>query len=348
MSRYRILSMDGGPSGPAYARFLRVIEENRPGFLARADLFAGTSDGATFAGVFGQVPKKDRNLQLINDAIQFNNELFKAMAPSLGGRLVMFTGLTTAFSYRDVLAAFRQKFGTRTLRDLRDIGSHVLIVSFRMKQPWGPKIMHNFGHVADDDLDLPLVDAVFRSGAFPVVIPIRDGYCDGGLFANNPGMTALAQLLCNADHLDDDHTHQNMDDVVMLSMGGDMRQVGGKMDQALYDLKRNLRWGWIKWLLELRHPLLLAELMINAGDSGVSFQCTQFLRDRFWRIALPARTVVQGMTDLIFNQTQDTIGPSEALAEKWSRGEAGQESDHGSHPTLDETLAWVDHYWMDD
>ncbi len=167
MPKYRILSMDGGPSGPAYARFLRVIEENRPGFLARADLFAGTSDGATFTGCFGQVPRKDRNLDVIKSAIEFNNLLFKAMAPSLGGRLVMFSGLTTAFSYRDVLAAFREKFGHRTLRDLRDEDSHVVIVSFRMKQPWGPKIMHNFGDAGDDDLDLTLVDAAFRSGAFP-------------------------------------------------------------------------------------------------------------------------------------------------------------------------------------
>jgi hypothetical protein len=48
---YRILSFDGGPNTLSYLGCLLALEEQVPGFLARTDLFAGTSDGAFAAAV---------------------------------------------------------------------------------------------------------------------------------------------------------------------------------------------------------------------------------------------------------------------------------------------------------
>ena len=58
MATYRILALDGGGiKGALTAALLERLEAARPGFLARVDLFAGTSTG----GAPARSPAPPRN-----------------------------------------------------------------------------------------------------------------------------------------------------------------------------------------------------------------------------------------------------------------------------------------------
>lgn len=352
--RYRILSMDGGPSGPTFARVLREIERERPGFLGTVDMFAGTSDGATFSLSFAKTPKEDRNLGTIIESIAFNDTLFDAMTPTKMGLLRMIGGLSSADKCRRLDDAFTEHFkGYRTLSDLP---GKVAIVSFRVRQPWGPKVYNNFGDERDDKAEV--VDVVFQSGAFPVIIPLRQGHVDGGIFANHPGMCAIAQVLKERHDGDLDGVVNQPEDMIMFSLGGDLSRIGGDIPQGAFDAKM-LEWGWIQWLAHLRSPALLMELMVNAGQRGTSFQCQQVLggevvqlgghrvpeaTTNYLRLAIPSVGLVKGMTDLILGRSAETLRLAEEAAIQWK----DRQRNDILKPTIDQTLEWVDNHWIQD
>lgn len=352
--KYRILSMDGGPSGPTFARVLREIERERPGFLSTVDLFTGTSDGATFALSFARTPREDRNLGTILESISFNDELFSAMTPTKAGLVRMVGGLWSADKCRRLDDAFSRHF--REFRTLGDLPGKVAIVTFRIKQPWGPKIYNNFGD--DRDNNAEVVDVVFQSGAFPVVIPIRQGYVDGGIFANHPGMCAIAQVLEEKAYGDLKGVVESPADILMFSLGGDVSRIGGNIPQASFD-RRMLEWGWIQWLLHPRSPALLMELMVNAGQRGTSFHCQHVLggapvllneqtvseaTTNYLRLAIPSVGLVRGMWDLIWGNSDHTLALAEQVAQEWK----DRKRNDVLEPTIDQTLEWIDDHWIHD
>lgn len=350
--RYRILSMDGGPSGPTYARCLREVERRRPGFLSTVDMFTGTSDGATFALSFARQPKGGRSIDTILDAIAFNDRLFDAMTPTNLGRLRMVGGLWSADRYERLEPAFEEHYAGH--RKLSDLPGKVAIVSFRVKQPWGPKVYNNFGD--DRDNAARTVDVVAQSGAFPVIIPLRQGFVDGGIYANHPGMCAIAQVLRERQEGDLRGVVRSAEDMTMLSLGGDVSRIGGDIDQRNFD-KKLLEWGWMQWALHPKSLLLLADLMVNAGQRGTSYHCQQVLgggsvalpgepwpeaSTHYMRVAIPSVGLVRGMTDLILGRSAQTLSLAETAAMQWASGEQRREL----RPTLEQTLYWIDNYWM--
>lgn len=350
--RYRILSMDGGPSGPTYARCLREVERRRPGFLKTVDLFTGTSDGATFALSFARQAKGERDLHTILDAIAFNDALFEAMTPTKLGLARMIGGLWSADRYERLEPAFEGHYGR--FPTLSTLPGKVAIVSFRVKQPWGPKIYNNFGD--DSDNDVSTVDVVAQSGAFPVIIPLRQGYVDGGIFANHPGMCAIAQVLRERREGDLRGVVEGPEDMTMLSLGGDVSRIGGQIPPRTFN-KKLLEWGWMQWALHPKSLLLLADLMVNAGQRGTSFQCQQVLgggevtlpgrkwreaSTNYMRVAIPSVGLVRGISELILGRTASTLSAAEAAASEWARGDNTREL----RPTLEQALYWVDNYWV--
>ncbi|MCB9728241.1 MAG: patatin-like phospholipase family protein [Deltaproteobacteria bacterium] len=350
--RYRILSMDGGPSGPTYARCLREVERRRPGFLATVDMLTGTSDGATFALSFARQAKGERNLDTILDAIEFNNRLFDAMTPTKLGLVRMIAGFLSADDFSRLEPAFAEHY--RGFPTLNDLPGKVAIVTFRVKQPWGPKVYNNFGD--DRDNDAKVVDVVSQSGAFPVIIPLRQGFVDGGIYANHPGMCAIAQVLREHRLGDLRGVVNGPQDLTMLSLGGDVSRIGGKIPPEVFD-KRLLEWGWMQWAFHPASLMLLADLMVNAGQRGTSFHCQQVLGGepaalpgRHWpeatsnymRVAIPSVGLVKGMGDLILGRSAATLRDAETAAMEWTRGEHEREL----RPTLEQTLYWIDNYWV--
>ena len=84
---------------------------------------------------------------------------------------------------------------------LRDLARKVAIPTFDLdneevpaKRTWKPKIFHNFQGDDSDGEQLVANIARYTSSA-PTYFPSADGYIDGGVYANNPSIVALAQAI---------------------------------------------------------------------------------------------------------------------------------------------------------
>ncbi len=335
---YRVLSMDGGPAGSTYLRYLRAIEQERPGFLARTDLFAGVSDGATLSSFFAAAPREQRDLQLIDEAIRFNGALLEALERhSPLNFLRLATGILSARVGHKIQGVLDHHFGAHTT--LRDLRAPVVLVSFRLKEPWGVKVFHNL-RPDEPDLDEPLAVTIFKSSAFPVLTSIRDGFVDGGIYNNNPGMVALTQILHEGPSEPGLH---RLDDIAMLSLGGDPSTIGSGSAQREYQ-KSFLPWGWVPWVLNPWSPALVLEALVSAGGRGTSFQCREFLGPRFLRVADESITVVGGLICVFLGNSEELLAAADRKARAWQ-----EDPDSTAWRTnLATTLAWVDEQWMAD
>lgn len=62
------------------------------------------------------------------------------------------------------------------------------------RRTWKPKIFHNFKG-DDSDGDALIANVALYTSSAPTYLPSADGYIDGGVFANNPSVVALAQAI---------------------------------------------------------------------------------------------------------------------------------------------------------
>ncbi len=276
MTRYRILSLDGGGiRGVLTAALLERIETARPGFLSKIDLFAGTSTGGLLAlGLAsGMAPRVIKSLYTERGPAIFADSFWdevKDLGFAVGAQ----------YSLDPMKAELEGIFGSSTLGDLP---SRILITSFDLKDEkrgiWKPKIFHNFP-CGDTDGEQTIIDVALRTIAAPTFFPVYQHYIDGGVVANNPSMCALAQAL--DQRVKPAHRAQRLEDVVLLSLGtGANRRF---LEAA------NADWGWASWAIqiggglppELRLPL--AEILLEGHADLARFQCEQILRNQFWRL----------------------------------------------------------------
>jgi patatin-like phospholipase/acyl hydrolase len=126
-------------------------------------------------------------------------------------------------------------------------------------------LFHNIPGRDNDDEQLAYKVALYTSAA-PTYFPSVDGYVDGGVFANNPSMCALAQTQDNRNN-----NRPFLSDVVLLSLG-----TGTSLT---YIKGKNLDWGYAQWV----KPLI--NLMLDGVVGIADYQCKQILGDRYLRIA---------------------------------------------------------------
>jgi patatin-like phospholipase/acyl hydrolase len=267
---YRILSLDGGGlRGLISAVLLSRLEAARPGFIASIDLFAGTSTGGILAlGLAAGLPPGDiARLYEQHGADIFDDSLWdnlRDFGKSIGAD----------YDNRRLAKHLRDIFGTRTLKDLP---KRVVLCAFDLdnqaKPPdtrrWSPKIFHNFPGSDSDGL-VPIVNAALYTSAAPTYFPSVDGYIDGGVFANNPSMVAIAQAL---DARNRPHAARSLDDIQLLSLGTG--------EAPAYIQGSRLNWGTAQWI----KPLL--QILMD-GVSGIAhFQCAQILGDNYHRLQVP-------------------------------------------------------------
>jgi Patatin-like phospholipase len=172
-------------------------------------IFAGTSSGAWSALYMAKQKNPDDVLRHERPALskltQFWIGAIEAMSPknsSVPKLLGALAGQTSLSGNERLLEYFKNEFGNDTLGSLHH---NVVVTSFQLdsQEPWRraqPKIFRNFGPNPDND-EL-IVDVALRTAAAPVVLPIyraQNGlgpcYLDGGLFANNPAMCALSDVI---------------------------------------------------------------------------------------------------------------------------------------------------------
>lgn len=277
MAKYRVLSIDGGGIRGLITTVLlqRIIAT--PGlenFLGSIDLIAGTSTGGLLAmGIAHQL-----DLKSIHDVyVEKGPEIFD---DSWLDDLVDLGKLRGAdYDIKPLRRELRRLFGNATLGDLK---KRVLITAFDLdneeakveSRTWKPKLFHNFAG-PNNDRDSLAADVGLYTGAAPTYFPSVDGYIDGGVYASNPAMCALAQT--------QDHRYPptpSLNEVLVLSLGTGttLQYIKGKSHD----------WGYAQWV----KPLI--SLMLD-GTAGIAdYQCTQILRDRYHRLApvFPAGTTV--------------------------------------------------------
>jgi len=262
-----ILSLDGGGlRGLITALILQRIEEARSGFLDHFDLITGTSTGALLALALarGMTPSEISRIYETRASEIFRDSLLdnvRDLGKSVGAQ----------YQNKGLIRVLGDVFGEGTLGDLR---KRVAICAFDLdnelpdpkQRSWAPKIFHNYPG-PDSDAAMSQAKVALYSASAPTYFPSADGYIDGGVFANNPSMVGLCQVL---DSRNPSSEQARLEDVVLFS-------AGTGANPAYIKGKRH-DWGLFQWI----HPLM--DILID-GVSGVAdFQCRQLLGDRYFRL----------------------------------------------------------------
>jgi patatin-like phospholipase/acyl hydrolase len=275
--QFRVVTLDGGGIRGLVTTILLQRIVATPGlehFLDSIDLIAGASTGGILAlGIARRLDlNRIRNVYVMKGAKIFDDAWLDDLVDL--GKL-----RGADYDIGPLRRELKKLFGTTTLGNL---DKHVLVAAFDLdnedpdpeKRTWKPKLFHNYPGPNNDCAFLALDVALYTSAA-PTYFPSVDGYIDGGVYANNPAMCALAQT--------QDSRYSptpSLDDVHLLSIGTgtSLQYIKGKSHD----------WGYAQWV----KPLI--SLMLD-GTSGIAdYQCRQMLGDRYHRLApvFPAGTTV--------------------------------------------------------
>jgi patatin-like phospholipase/acyl hydrolase len=269
MAKYRILSIDGGGIRGIVTTVMMERLKATPGlgqFLDKVDLIAGTSTGGLLAlGIARGLDLEEIRNLYVNDGPDIFDDSWLDDLLDLG----KLRGAD--YMIAPMRRVFKRVLGQDTT--LGQLRKRVLITAFDMdnedeneqKRTWKPKLFHNFPGAGNDRGELAHKVGMYTAAA-PTYFPSVDGFIDGGVYANNPSMCALAQT--------QDTRYRPtppIDEVVLLSLG-----TGTSL---FYVRGKTLDWGYVQWI----KPLI--SLMLD-GISGIAdYQCSQMLRNRYHRLA---------------------------------------------------------------
>jgi uncharacterized protein len=269
MAKFRILSIDGGGiRGIVSVVLLQRLsrEAGVEGWLDNVQLIAGTSTGGLIALALaaGKSLAEIRDMYVTKGADIFHRSVFRAIAN-------MGSILGAKYDIANLERVIKPFLGeTTTLGNLK----RVLIASFDLDsgpnypggRRWKPKLFHNFPGEDSDANELAYKVGLYTSAA-PTYFQPADGFVDGGVYAANPSMCALAQTQDTRIK----GGGPRLDEIVLFSLG---TGVSLKYIEPMHP-----DWGDAQWI----EPLLA--IMLD-GVSGIAdFECGQLLRDRYLREA---------------------------------------------------------------
>jgi len=311
MAIYRILSFDGGGlRGLITARLLQRLndEPGIAGWLDHVDLIAGTSTGGILAlGLAsGKSPQDIADLYKNKGPAIFDDSIWDDIR-DLGSII------GAEYSNKTLKKELRKIFGDTTLNQLKH---RVVIPSFDLdnqaedtaQRSWKPKIFHNFSG-KDCDGSQRATDVALYTSAAPTYFPSVDGYIDGGVFANNPSMIAIAQAISRSNRPSE---RAKLDDTILLSVGTGV---------SLHYIKgKTLDWGYAQWI----KPLIE---ILRGGVAGIAdFQARELLGSRYHRLQ-----VVFGPGETIPPDAVSTLGRMDEIASQFDIGPA---------------KAWITKHWL--
>ena len=310
MAKCRILSLDGGGlRGLITARILQRLNDDPKikGWLNDADLFAGTSTGGILAlGLAaGKTPQDICDLYINAGPRIFDDSIWddiRDLGKTIGAD----------YSNKVLKKELRNIFGDMKLGDLK---KKVTIPTFDLdneaiddtKRTWKPKIFHNYPG-SDSDAESLAADVALYTSAAPTYFPVADGYIDGGVFANNPSLVAIAQAISQSNAKSE---RARIDEIVLLSVGTGV--------SLSYIKGNNLDWGYAQWV----KPLLN---ILSDGVAGISdYQARQILGERYQRF------------QVIF--APDESIPLDAVRKIPRMNEIGSSCD------ISKIRTWIEQYW---
>lgn len=308
MAQYRILALDGGGiRGVVTAVILERLLRSTPHLIEAAELLAGTSSGGiiTLGLAGGLSPGQLRRF-------------FETKGPTIfhHSRRVYDTKASQAPAAEYDNAALCQEL-EHSLGEagrLMDLQKQVLVPAFELdneaadpvKRSWAPKLFHNLP--GSDDEDRRVGHVALYTSAAPIYFPSVDGFIDGGVYASNPSMVAVAHAVGTYPQV----PSSTLQDLRVLSLGNG--------SAANYIPGNRHDWGCAQWL-----GAGLLELINDANVTSADFQCRAILQERYFRFAplLPRGKSVM-------------LDESSGLAEL---------VDYAENLDLSEVTAWLEEYW---
>jgi predicted acylesterase/phospholipase RssA len=282
-----------------------ATEPDLADWVDRTQLIAGTSTGGVIAlCVAAGIPLDElRDLYTTRAGAVFEDSLLDDLRD---------VGKVFGADY-DVENLEREAHRVLGDRTLAQLSKRVLVTTFDLdneaatERRWKAKLFHNFPG-PDCDADALAYRIAVATAAAPTYFASYDGYVDGGVFATNPSMCALAQTL---DARVPASERAELGDVRMLSFGTGhtLRYIEGD----------RLDWGYWQWV----RPLL--DVMLDGVNGIVDFQCAQLLGARYHRLAPmfpPGTTIGMDAVDQIpylieFAQGLDLSATADWLRANW-------------------------------
>ena len=213
MARFRILSLDGGGIRGAFgAAFLAEFEKRLGGpIVEHFDLIAGTSTGAIIGAAlaYGLSTEEVRQFYLNQGPDIFHPQDCDRVKGWLRAPYRLVRGIFRQRTQRDLdhffqarycpnhlSASFQTAFGDATLGQVRR--SRFMVPAVNLTR--GRAVVLRTPHLPDPDarVDWRIVDVLQAATAAPTYFPHTtlldgDAYCDGGLWAANLSILALAE-----------------------------------------------------------------------------------------------------------------------------------------------------------
>lgn len=274
---YRIVSIDGGGiRGIITVAMLKKIGERlgSDDWLSKVDLFAGTSTGGLMALALasGMPLKEIRDIYEIDGPVIFSDSFLH----DLGS---VFNWKGAHYDIANMEKCLKKRFGEG--KKLSDLNKNVLIATFNLDnkgldaqgkttyRTWKPKIFHNFKGPDSDGTFLVYKIGLYTSAA-PTYFQTYEGYIDGGVYASNPSMCALAQT---RDPKRFEGKSLSLDEVRMVSFG-----TGTKLEY----IEGDKNWGKIPWVANDNN---IIHIMMDGTNGIADYQVRQMLGESYFRMA---------------------------------------------------------------
>jgi len=276
---YLIVSFDGGGIRGAFsARLIERLESAMP-FLARAELFAGTSTGAIIAlALAAGIPSSAIVELYLREAAQIFHSTLAGEVISLGA----LGGPRYASAGRR--AALEAAFGTMRFGML-EREALVLAYDCLARAPV---------RFSRETPEVRLAAAALAASAPPVYFGPVGSLIDGGVAANDPAMAALAWAIAHG---------RRLDEVCMLSVG-----TGNAHPPPI----RPGAWGGVQWL-----DNGLIDLLLEGPAQCVDEQCRSLLGGRYLRLDGDVDCALDETRDLEARLIAPADGMDLAAARQW-------------------------------
>jgi hypothetical protein len=262
-TRFRILSVDGGGiRGLISVLVLEEIEQRlgeKAGGNARlADyfhLFAGTSTGGLIALAL-TAPREVSAGELASFYVEDGPRIFHR---GLGQELGSLWGIGgPKYSLAPLREAVERRLGQSTISEAtRDL----LVTSYDMTRS-EPYFFKRWRAQENPERDFPIAAAALATSAAPTYFPSHGlqgrALVDGGVFAANPSVAAIAEALGRAS---DEPSRLTPDDLFLVSVGTGEFETG-------YTQRQVSKWGKLGWVTGGEEPPILGAMLGGASDGA--------------------------------------------------------------------------------
>jgi patatin-like phospholipase/acyl hydrolase len=269
---------------------LKQIEQQRPGFLRKTELFAGTSSGSTTALVLAT--QDDPSTKLADLERLWGTDITSTIGNTVPGFLTAIFGFGSLFS-NEPLSNTLAKTEYLGDIDIANLKKRVAIPTFDISVGpngiWSPAVFTNLGHPEPGEPAPPFTRAsevALASSASPIVMPIFKGFVDGGVYANNPSMVAASTIIYRTRKLAEKVVNHDLPVSVDGKEGRRLTMLSIAGGQSTANLRvSDASWGYGQWMFNLLDPLLAMNMFLQGGMQAVDLQGEILLGPNgYWRV----------------------------------------------------------------